>query len=298
MREYPRGCELDLLTALAVEECDGHDGAVDGIIPNPKSCTFDPFAYIGTNFTCLPERRSMKPSRVAAVIANATWAGPSDSRGNFIWHGPNHGADLSRDLTGTGIASATNTCDDGGACKGVPITTPCVPMDSAICRKGPRVRLHLHHAGGPTYDEIMRRSGAEYDSIVSSSNPNLTEFHRAGGQMMTCHGLYNQVVPIQVTEMYYDDISKFVPDVQDFYRFYEVPGLPHCFGNGQLTTVFDALRAWVENGAVLGSLPTVLFDAYGRRNDRIMCPFPESVVYVKEYRDPTDATCFTCTAGG
>ncbi|KAI1380880.1 tannase and feruloyl esterase [Hypoxylon crocopeplum] len=290
MGEYPHGCELDFLTTLAVRECDGLDGVVDGIISNPKSCSFDPFVYVGTTFTCQPERRLMELSSTAATIARASWEGPTDSDGNFIWYGLNHGTDLSSDFTGTGIAA---TVCNNGVCKGNPIPLA-YQWIQLFVEKDPNYDYTV--LTREDYDEIMRRSGAEYDSIVGSGNPDLTEFYKAGGKMMTYHGLYDQVIPIQATEKYYDDIGKFVPEVQSFYRFYEVPGLAHCFGNGQPTTVFDALRAWVENGTVPGSLPTILTDAYGRNNNRILCPYPEIAVYVKECGDPADAACFTCAA--
>ncbi|XDG04174.1 hypothetical protein ABKA04_003789 [Annulohypoxylon sp. FPYF3050] len=226
MNEYPHGCELDFLTALAVQECDDDDGVLDGIISFPQKCSFDPFAHVGTNFTCLVEGKSMELSRAAAVIANASWAGPADSDGNFIWYGLNYGTDLSGDLTGTAIA-----------------------WIQLFVEKDPNYDYTT--ITRERYDEIMRASGAEFDSIIASSNPNLTDFYNTGGKMMTYHGLYDQVIPIQATEKYYDDIAKFVPDVQEFYRFYEVPGLPHCFGNGQPTGVFDALRS---------TLPTCNFE--------------------------------------
>ncbi|KAI0885652.1 tannase and feruloyl esterase [Annulohypoxylon maeteangense] len=290
MNEYPHGCELDFLTTLAVQECDGDDGIVDGIISSPKRCSFNPFPHVGVNFTCFLEGRSMELSRAAAVIANASWTGPTDSDGNFIWYGLSYGTDLSGDFTGTGIAAITCT---NSTCKGNPVPLA-YQWIQLFVEKNPDYDYTT--ITRERYDEIMRVSGAEYDSIVASGNPNLTEFYRVGGKMMTYHGLYDQVIPIQATEQYYDDIRKFVPDVQEFYRFYEVPGLSHCFGNGQPTTVFDALRAWVENGTVPSSLPIVLTDVHGEKNNRIICPYPETGVYIEGCGNPADVACFTCAA--
>lgn len=183
MGEYPHGCELDWLTSLAVQQCDGHDGVVDGIISNPRACSFDPFAYVGTNFTCLTDRRSMELSKAAAVIANASWAGPTDFNGNFIWYGLNHGTDLSSDITGTGIAATS--CNDS-VCKGNPIPLA-YQWIQLFVEKDPNYDYIA--ITRENYDEIMRRSGAEFDAIVASSNPNLTEFYEVGGKMMTYHGL-------------------------------------------------------------------------------------------------------------
>ncbi|KAI1081183.1 tannase and feruloyl esterase [Whalleya microplaca] len=288
--EYPHGCELDYLTYLAIRECDGNDGVIDGIISDPIACFFDPFPYVGTTFTCTLEQKTMELSRTAAIIANASWTGPSDSDGDFIWYGFTRGTDLSGDATGQGVAATT--CNDT-VCQGNPIALG-YQWFQLFVQKDP---AYDTTAMTPEeFAEMMRKSGEEYDSMVASSDPDLTGFYQAGGKMMTYHGMYDQFIPIQATEQYYDGIRQFVPNVEDFYRFYEVPGLAHCFGNGQPTTVFDALRAWVENGTVPGTLPTTLIDASGTRNDRILCPYPERAVFIEECGNSADAACFTCAA--
>ena len=43
------GCKLAAATAAAVAACDGIDGVKDGVIEDPKRCTYDPKALIGTS---------------------------------------------------------------------------------------------------------------------------------------------------------------------------------------------------------------------------------------------------------
>lgn len=192
MGEYPHGCELNLLTALAIQECDGHDGVIDGIISNFESCSFDPFQYVGINFTCQLEGKTMKLSRAAAVIANASWTGPTDSNGNFIWYGVNHGTDLSGDATGTGIAA---TACNNSVCRGIPVPFAYQWIQLWV-EKNPSYNYTT--ITRKDYDDIMRRSATELDPIVSSSNPNLTEFYKAGGKMMTYHGQVRRQLNIQL----------------------------------------------------------------------------------------------------
>src|SRR5262245_15339325 len=42
-------CKLSAATAAAVAACDAIDGVKDGVLENPKSCTFDPKALLGTS---------------------------------------------------------------------------------------------------------------------------------------------------------------------------------------------------------------------------------------------------------
>ncbi|KAH9905394.1 Tannase/feruloyl esterase [Xylariomycetidae sp. FL2044] len=289
MGQYPRGCELDFLTSLAVQKCDGDDGVVDGIISNPKACFFDPFPYVGTRFPCAAEGRIVQLSEAAAVIANATWTGPTDVEGNFLWYGVNYGTDLSGDFTGTGMAAVN--CNTGALCRNNPIPLA-YQWIQLFVEKDPNYNYTAMNR--TDFDEMMRKSAAELDQYVANSDPDLTEFYSAGGKMMTYHGLYDQIIPIQATEKYYNKVAAILPNIHDFYRFYEVPGLGHCFGNGQPSTVFDALRAWVENGTVSESLPTTLVDVVGKSNDRIICPYPERAVFDKECGDAARVQCFAC----
>jgi hypothetical protein len=84
--------------------------------------------------------------------------------------------------------------------------------------------------------------------------------------------------------------------VHNYYRLFEVPGLAHCFGGngGQPTTIFDAMRAWVENGTVPDTLPVSFTDTNGTVNNRILCPYPQIARY-NGAGDPTSADSFSCS---
>lgn len=84
------------------------------------------------------------------------------------------------------------------------------------------------------------------------------------------------------------------PAVRDFYRFFEVPGLGHCVGNGNPVTAFDALRAWVEGGEAPAALPVTYALPDGGTSDRIVCPYPQKVRYSEACGDPAAEACFYC----
>lgn len=69
--------------------------------------------------------------------------------------------------------------------------------------------------------------------------------------------------------------------MQEFFRFFEAPGLGHCSGGigGQPKTVFDALRTWVENGTAPDTLPVQFTGIDGVEQERILCPYPAKAVY-------------------
>jgi len=98
------------------------------------------------------------------------------------------------------------------------------------------------------------------------------------------------------TNEYYDRATEQTPDVKDFYRYFEVPGLGHCYGGngGQPTATFQALVDWVEKGVVPETLPINFKDANGTQYDRILCPYPEKARLVSAGLDGTKPESYKC----
>ena len=85
-------------------------------------------------------------------------------------------------------------------------------------------------------------------------------------------------------------------DVQDFFRYFEAPGLGHCSGGvgGQPLTTFDALRHWVEDGKVPETLPVNYNTTSGIKSSRILCPYPAKAVH--QGGSVFDAKSFKCVS--
>jgi hypothetical protein len=187
--EYPHGCELDELTAAGVSACDGLDGVIDGLVSNIKACDFDPFTLGGTVFNCSTTGTNITISKIAAEVANSTWAGPRTADGRFLWYGPNIGADLSGALTGQGLAATT--CSANGTCVGAPnpLGTQWITL---FIKKNPDFNLaSMTHA---QFDEIVHAGWQQYHSIVDTDDADLSRFKAAGGKMMTYHGLVRSLL--------------------------------------------------------------------------------------------------------
>lgn len=103
-------------------------------------------------------------------------------------------------------------------------------------------------------------------------------------------------IPPKGTRDYYESVAKVLPDVNDFFRVFEVPGLEHCSGGtgGQPTTIFDQMRAWVENGTVPETLPITFTDAKNETQNRILCPLPLKTTFNATCGDGARAECFYC----
>ena len=102
--------------------------------------------------------------------------------------------------------------------------------------------------------------------VVNANNPDLTPFKASGGKMLMYAGTTDPLIPFQDAVLYYDRVLDHfggLENVQDFYRFFVVPGLWHNNGGpgpcniGQRISdssqssennVFIALIRWVEEG--------------------------------------------------
>lgn len=108
------------------------------------------------------------------------------------------------------------------------------------------------------------------------------------------------LIPTRGTSDYYDRAMKLTPDVKDFFRYFEVPGLAHCAGGsgGQPTATFQALVDWVENGLVPETIPIKFNDTAGTQYERILCPCPEQACLVSGALDVTKPESYQCSCVG
>ncbi|KAI9148776.1 putative feruloyl esterase [Paramyrothecium foliicola] len=269
-KQFPRECELDALTSLAVLLCDKNDGVEDGLISDPEACreTFDPFAQVGKSFLCPSTNSELLISKAAAAVANATWNGPRFSNGKFMYFGYEIGADLST-LAPT-ICNAT-ACSGGGLSGLVSLYQAFV--DSSL----PADTSFTHE----NFDALHRASVLLFASNMATDEIDLRPFRDGGGKLITYHGLSDPSIPPAGTLQYYEDVSKFAGDISSFYKYYRVPGLGHCWGGngGQPEALFGQLQAWVENGTAPESSSVVVTRADNTTEQQVICPYPKKATF-------------------
>ncbi|KAI0546545.1 Tannase/feruloyl esterase [Xylaria curta] len=295
--DYPYNCEADALTAMAIKFCDKLDQLEDGIISQPEECLahFDPFQWVGTPINCTQTNGTVRITNAAAVLVNETWHGPRAVDGTKLWHGLNPGADITGDASTSiepGVA-ATN-------CTG----TTCVGMSNILSQwtqlfvsKDPTLDvLNLTHE---EWDNLFRSSSQQYRSLVGSADPDLRAFSKKGGKLLSFHGVQDNIIPIGGSQQYYNEVASISPNVHDFYRYFEVPGLGHCFGgrSQQPSNLFEQLRLWVENGTAPETSPINVTDVTGSQvlGSRILCPYPQRQQLIEGCTDTATAKCWTCT---
>ncbi|KAL2813406.1 Tannase/feruloyl esterase [Aspergillus granulosus] len=286
--QYPRKCEMEQLTSIAIANCDALDGVEDGIISDPEKCraTIKLDDHLGTAFACNETGTELTITAEAIDVAKAIFSGPRYSNGDFMWYGYEIGTDLS--------ALAASTCASEGSC---------IPAQ----RQSLQFWWQLWVLEDLTAN-ISTLTHAQYDHLyltlkkklaaVAATETRISEFQRAGGKMLTFHGLTDAAITPASTLHYFKEVSNVLKNTTDFYRYYRVPGLQHCFGGpgGQPIHMFDQLRSWVENGtAPLASSVTVTLPNNGGTINQVICPYPQKAVYQHSCDwQPSTRECWQC----
>ncbi|RAK75217.1 feruloyl esterase [Aspergillus fijiensis CBS 313.89] len=234
-----------------------------------------PYTSVNQTFHCSTLNRTIALSEGAAIIADAAWSGPRTQDGKFLWYGVNPGSDIS----------------SYGSVPGQNSTQADVWFNLFVAKNASFETSKMTRA---KYERAFHLASQEYTDFMNAADPDLSEFRNAGGKLITYHGMADPSIPTKDTEFYYNAVTDLFPDVQEFYRFFEAPGLGHCSGGvgGQPTTTFDALRLWVENGTVPETLPVEYAGSDGAKQSRILCPYPAQAKYMGG--DASTAESFRC----
>jgi len=277
--------KLNQATASAVLACDENDGVNDGIIDDPRTCTFSATENICGQPTA-PEINCLTPEEAKAI--DLIWDGPRNTHGNKIWFGLERGAYLGA-LNGQipfflgSIQFQWNMHDRNFDWKTVTIDTY-----AQVAQEG-------------------SRNIADYTDTFGD----LDTFQRSGGKMITMVGTNDQLImPRGIIHYYRQMASRYdkryhkphhhqrhgndidFSGIQEFYRLFRAPGVAHCAGGSgpQPQGLFEALVDWVENGKAPNRILARTTDG---KISRPLCPYPQTAIY-DGVGDPNDANSFYC----
>jgi hypothetical protein len=276
---YPSPCEIKAFTEEAVKACDRLDGVEDGIISYPDSCHIKASDFVGKKYTCNGVQNTFTAS--SAKVIQAVWFGSRSVSEKYGGSGVNKDATIGSYYLPT-ECSADGRCRSGGS----------TLFDSwlkYLVAKDPT--FSSTNMTRNEFFESLHASMVDYTSMLGTNDPDLSNFKANGGKMITWHGLADEVIPPNGTIAYYEEVLKNDPNAHDFYRFFEAPGVAHCYGglgptpNGAMSQLIE----WVEND----DAPNILHATKGSNNTaRDLCPFPLRQEFMGG--DPRNATSFTC----
>ncbi|KAM0296006.1 hypothetical protein ACHAPM_010510 [Fusarium culmorum] len=279
---YPPLCELNAITKAAIKACDPVDGVEDGIVSDSDGCNFDPMSVVGTEVTCDNPSGTIKVSVKAAEVASLTWRGPQTEDGKFMWYGLDKSAPL--------IGLANTTCTSFTDCTTFPFAIAKDWISTYVLQKPSAELKDMSHA---EYGRVFRQSVNRFASVMGTADADLTDFKKAGGKLLAWHGTADELIPYKGSVDYYKRVLEGDPEANEYYRFFEAPGVYHCKGGPGWFPGggFDALVKWVEEGKA----PDTLYaETTGTETKRVveLCAYPKKLTY--QGGDASIASSYGC----
>lgn len=222
-------------------QCDGLDGAVDGILEDPLLCNYRPESLIcqGTNTTnCL--------TGTQAAAVRAIYSPLYGNGGALVFPRLQPGAELlglsSILFTGAGFSYTDDWFEY--------VVFNTTSWDPATL-------------GPDDYDLAATQNPGN----IQTWEP-LTGYHAKGGKILHYHGQQDPIISSDNSPRYYDFVSRSMnlpsTSLDEFYRFFRISGMSHCSGGegasfigqkGASTATYDpsgnvltAMVQWVEKG--------------------------------------------------
>ncbi|KAI8165397.1 hypothetical protein K4K49_011514 [Colletotrichum sp. SAR 10_70] len=284
----PPSCVLNAFTDAAIEACDELDGVKDSIISLPGSCNFNASSLIGQTVACTNPNATITIDEKTAQFVHGFWEGPRSAEGVFQWYGYTQDAPL------TAVFSPTCTSVDN--CTYTPFSAT-NDWFGVFLERNSTWSIESSGITQERFDRLHRISVDEYTSSIGTDNVDLTDFKKRGTKMITWHGMQDPLIPYNGTVDYYERVKAWDANVEDYYRFFPAPGVSHCGGGAGFDPsdyVFDALRAWVENGTAPETL-TGQGTAVGNSSETRtvnLCMYPKVLTFTGT--DPDDAASYEC----
>ena len=307
--EVIAGGKLAAAQVAAITACDGNDGVLDGLIDDPRTCTFNAKTNICGQPQAPAAPNCLTPTEADAV--NTMWDGPRNSTGERIWFPIDRGTDF------CALGSLGWDCNVPFALApvqfGWDLENPAyynagsypnsypgywgnVALNAATqAAQGNTVRYVTNYAA-------VAQAGSNNVADLTDTFSDLDLFRVSGGKLVTFVGANDQLIMPRGVINYYrvmaqryklghDDTG--FDGVQRFYRLFHVPGTGHCglpvFNDGasvgpwpQNGADFDAVINWVENGVAPSEVIGAGNQAGGAPGSltRPTCPYPQTAVYV------------------
>ena len=305
--EVIAGGKLAAVQNAAIAACDLNDGVQDGIIDDPRTCTFNANANVCGQPGAPAAPNCLTPTEANAV--NVMWDGPRNDSGKRIWFPIDRGTDFCA-LGGLGW-----DCNVPFAL--APVQFGWDLADPAYYNAGAFPSPYPGHWGNVAMNSTVTVPGSvtTYAAVAEAGSNNVADltdtfgdldaFKDTGGKMITVVGTNDQLIMPRGVINYYrvmaaryaegsansakaDPLDRF-KGVQKFYRLFHAPGVGHCglpvFNHGfslgpwpQGGADFNAVINWVENGVAPDQVPGSGNGSSGPLT-RPLCPYPQTAVY-------------------
>jgi hypothetical protein len=312
------------LGAAVVAACDGLDGVVDGIINDPRQCTFSATANICGKSGAPAAPNCLTPAQAAAF--DRMWAGPRNKFGHRVWFPYEKSIPFSLPFPPPPPLGFMFTVFPGIPSNLTGLAAQVIQWNHKNLSFDPNnlfedkqsLALAGNPPGGITYADEATLGSTTVADFSDNQNPVLTKALSHGTKVMHFHGTADPTIFWRTSADYYRRVATWngkgkanFAKLQDWYRFYPLPGVGHGIGSAAIGSLgpspdnpFPALVNWVERGvppdltALMAptspATPTISFNPnLPPGSTRPLCPYPQTAIY-NGSGSTTVATSFHC----
>ena len=286
--------KLALVANSVMAKCDAIDGLKDGLIDDPRKCSFDPARDVPAcsagenNPDCLTVDE-------AAAIAKV-YSGPiSNGRPFFPGFMPGSEAEVTSPFGGGGPASGWLNLIVAPQPNQKPADFNLA--DGAIRYLVPKPPQPDYDYQTFDFDHDTQRLEA-WGKLADAKDPDLSKFSKHHGKLLMTYGWADPILQPMMGVNYYEQaVAKNGPDTPQFVRLFMAPGMGHCAGGigpdrrDGMTAIID----WVERGKAPESIIASRVVNQQVVRTRPLCPYPQVARYSGQ-GSIDEAANFRCTA--
>ncbi len=300
----PTPAQMAAVDAAAIAACDveGYDTVKDGIISDPRACTFSATANICGAATAPAAPDCLTAAQAAAV--DRIWDGPRNHYGLRIEYPFDRGIPFGTPGFGS-VAISTQVT--GSTSQVMQWDHKDLTFDgNNLFVDAQSLSLAGNPPNGITYEDEATLGANTVDDYSDNQNPVLDLAVGHGTKVIQLHGTADGAIRWRQDVDYYRQVGTWYGHgkldfqaLQSWYRFFMMPGVGHCtgaLGGGVGPSAVDpflALVNWVENGVAPDSILAQGGAGAPPTRTRPLCPFPETAIY-NGTGSTDDASNFHC----
>jgi feruloyl esterase len=288
---YVSAEKMTLVAEQVMQKCDAIDGLRDGLIDDPRECSFD-VARDVPSCAAGDQSSAMCLTAAEAAAVQKVYDGPQ-ANGRTIFPGFMLGSEAvvprPNGASGSGWIGLIVPAEPGGR-----------TADFGLAEA--TMRYLVFDPPQPDWDfrafdferdpPLLERWG----KLANATETNLREFRASGAKLIMTYGWADSILqPLMGVDYYEKAVAASGLNGTDSIRLFMIPGMAHCAG-GVGPDQHDAVTAvidWVEEGIAPDSLIAQKIVNGAVMRSRPLCPYPQVARY-KGQGSTDDAASFEC----
>jgi feruloyl esterase len=271
---YIPPAKYPVIHQAAIAACDALDGVVDGVLEDPRQCSFDPMTI-----QCTGDDGPACLTAAQVETARAIYAPATNPRTHAeIFPGLERGSEMG--WSGQAGPAPLSIAND---------------YYRFIIFNNPSWDFRTLD-----FDRDLSRPEALDPGGMDATNPDLHAFVAHGGRLLLFHGWNDQLIAPRNTVRYYERVAQTMGGAEriaDSIRLFMMPGATHC-GGGDGPSNFDqmdVIDAWVDRHQAPARIVAAHLTGGVVDRTRPLCAYPQVAVY-RGTGDTNDAANFSCSA--